>query len=871
MNPKLHNPNNSFWTEILPLVERPSRYLGTEWNAICKDSDKILLRVALVFPDLYELGLGNLGLQILYSILNQHSQIWAERVYAPAPDLEQILRQKNQPLFLWESKDPVKASHLVGFTLQSELTYTTVLNILDLAQIPIFAKDRTEADPLICAGGPCCLNPEPMAPFIDFFVIGEGEEIIQEIAEILLSHLQASRQKKLELLSELDGIYVPGRIPLVSNQQGILVPDPSQKRIRRAISKKLTPNNYIQEYIVPFTPLVHDGLSIEVMRGCTRGCRFCLAGCAFRPIRERTPDDVSTILASLLPNTGLETVSLVSLSTCDHSQIQQLLQKTRLITQPAMTGISLPSLRLDSFSVILADTISSIRRSGLTFAPEAGSERLRKLINKSVTDDDLMEIIQIAFQKGWTHVKLYFMIGLPTETDEDIASIIQLALQSRDKAKKIRPSARIHLGISTFVPKPWTPFQWERQISLSETIEKQKKILHALRKHKAIKINFHTPESSLIEGLISRADRQISNVIFSTWQQGARLETSADLISFQHWLHALQKHHLSEDFFLRPRSHDEIFPWDFIDAGISKQWVWNEWQSAQNYNITEDCRETSCHLCGIHRRKDLTCLHWRKEKHEPIIEIHSSGDNPSLVPLPPSQRLLLKIGKTGPARFLSHLEFQTAWIRSLRRTQLPLAYTHGYHAHARLSMALPAPVGETLLEEYLEIWLQSEVDDLNKVQKQLTASLPHGFLLHSIEPLPLNYPSLMGRVAGLHYALIIEPENPFPTTELQNLSDFIQFQLKTIVEEKDKTSSLPLPPFTIDHEIDKNLLFLQWLSPVIQGQFLKPKTIMEYLRNNLSYKQFHPFRIHTFLDSLPATLTPFTYQNLIPFLPSKSI
>ncbi len=853
----MHIKNNTekhtlFWSDILPHVERPSRYLGTEWNAVHKSIDTIQLRVALVFPDLYELGLGNLGLQILYSLLNSHPHIWAERVYAPGTDLEQILREKNAPLFLWESKDPVKQCDLVGFTLQSELTYTTVLNILNLAHISLYSKERTEDDPLICAGGPCCFNPEPMAPFIDFFVIGEGEDIILEIAEVLLTNKNENRGKKLELLSEIKGIYVPETIPLIPNQQEILVPDPSAKKVCRTVTKRLTTNNYVKRYIVPFAPLVHDGLSVEVMRGCTRGCRFCLAGCAFRPVRERSPEDVSNLLSSLLPDTGLETVSLVSLSTCDHSQIRELLHQTRQLTQPSMTGISLPSLRLDSFSVLLADSVSSVRRSGLTFAPEAGSERLRKMINKSVTDEDLMEITRIAFQKGWTHIKLYFMIGLPTETEEDLDALMDLTIRCLNTARKIRYSAHIHLGISTFVPKPWTPFQWAQQISLEETIAKQKKILHGLKKYKSIKINFHAPESSFIEGLLSRADRRISQVIMSAWEHGAKLETSSDVISFEHWLHALEKHDLKGEEFLCKRNENETFPWDFIDMGVKKEWLLKEWQTAHQYETTSDCREQGCHACGIQKREDLNCIHWKREKQEPIIEINIPSSTAPLSNLP-VQRLLLKVGKIGPARFLSHLEFQTAWIRALRRAKLPLVYTQGYHAHAKISIALPAPVGEILLEEYIEVCLHGE-QDTHEIYKQIQTVLPTGFLLHAVETIPKSSLSLMERVKGLHYVVIIQMGNPLERPSIDELSNFIQSQLKEMMSDVKDISSHLINLLSIDNK--EYSMLLQWYTPVNKGTFFKSKTVKEYLQqNNYIFRNIQSIRAKTFLDTFPNNFT----------------
>ncbi len=844
--------NSDVWSEILSQVERPSRYLGTEWNAVHKDLKEIKLRIALVFPDLYELGLGNLGLHILYSILNKHPFIWAERVYAPAPDMEAILRQKNQPLFLWESKDPVRVCNLVGFTLQTELTYTTILNILDLSHIPIYSKDRTDEDPLICAGGPCCYNPEPLSPFIDFFVIGEGEEAILNIAETLLAKSHLPRQKKLELLSEIEGVYVPGTIALVPNQRGIPVPDINHKKIRRVITKQLTTENFISEYIVPYTQLVHDGLSIEVMRGCARGCRFCLAGCVYRPVRERSPQDVKGLLSKLLSNTGLESVSLVSLATCDHSRVQELLRETREITQSSMTGISLPSLRLDSFSVMLADSISSIRRSGLTFAPEAGSERLRKVINKSVTDEELIEIVRIAFQKGWTHIKLYFMIGLPTETEEDLDSIINLSIHCLEIAKKIRSSAHIHLGISTFVPKPWTPFQWDRQISLEQTVEKQKKILRGLRRYKAIKINFHTPESSFIEGIISRGDRRISKVIFSAWSLGAKLETSSDKICISHWMQALEENSLSWEEFLQSRDTSEMLPWDFIDPGIKKEWLLKEREKAFEYSFTPDCRETHCHQCGIQLREGIHCIRWKNEKEKDVVTPSATLPAQHSVSVP-QQRLLLKIGKVGPVRFLSHLEFQTAWIRAFRRAQLPVVYSQGYHAHARISIALPSPVGETLLEEYMETWFHKEMDT-KEIVERLSTSIPEGFLLHNVESIPLSSPSLMERVAGLQYAVIIENDEALQEEVIKRLTSFFQTHIEKFFSNTQRTPQPLSNYFVIKEENDKKIL-LQWLTPVVRGTFFKPKFIKEYLhQEGYPLHTSHSIRLHTFLDTLPSNI-----------------
>jgi hypothetical protein len=377
-----------------------------------------------------------------------------------------------------------------------------------------------------------------------------------------------------------------------------------------------------------------------------------------------------------------------------------------------------------------------------------------------------MEIIRIAFRKGWTHVKLYFMIGLPTETEEDIDALIDLSIQCLNTAKKVRFNAHIHLGISTFVPKAWTPFQWARQISLEETREKQKRILNGLKRYKAIKISFHEPESSFIEGILSRADRRISEVIKSAWEQGANLETSADKVSLERWTRALKEHDLAAEAFLRERNEDEPLPWDFINPGVDKEWLHKEWEKAHQYNITPDCRETNCNLCGIQRRKDLQCLHWQKGKEEIATE-----DKNLDLPLPASesnssvQRLLLKVGKLGAARFLSHLEFQTAWIRVFRRTQLPVAYSQGFHAHTHISIALPAPVGETLLEEYIETRLTSELNT-EEVFQRLSSSLPDGFSIYSVDNIPKSSPSIMERVSGVQNAMALPIDNQYNKTHI---------------------------------------------------------------------------------------------------------
>ncbi|MCB9663410.1 MAG: TIGR03960 family B12-binding radical SAM protein [Alphaproteobacteria bacterium] len=735
--------------EILLRVEKPSRYLGNEVNATRKDAASVDVRIALAFPDLYDLGLGNLGLHILYTCVNALPWAACERAYAPGLDLEAILRERGLPLFSLESKDPLSAFDAVGFTLQSELTYTNILNMLDLGGIPVRWTERGDDDPIVLAGGPAVFNTEPLAPFVDVFVLGDGEDAIVEIAEVLRAQRGASRQARLEALAALEGCYVPALYPMETLPDGRVLPALDAPPIRKRITRDLDGATFPVDYIVPFTQQVHDRVSLEVLRGCTQGCRFCQAGMVTRPVRERTLERVDELLQRTLEATGYEEVSLVSLSTCDHSRVRQLVENTVEAVKDKHVSVSLPSLRLDSFSVDLADMVAETRRTGLTVAPEAASPRLRAVINKWIPDEDLLHMADRAFELKWSHVKLYFMIGLPTERDDDIEAIADLAERTLAVGKRRNGRARVNLGVSTFVPKPFTPFQWAEQIGYDETHRRQDVLESALRS-RDVKFGRHHPEETFLEGLISRGDRRAGDLIEAAWRRGARFDAWSEHLRFDAWKQAIDDVDYDVAGALRARDPEERLPWDHLDVLIPKAWFQADWQRALELQHAEDCRHKRCHRCGVIDVERELCASMLRDNVEGRKLEAAWSRTPSSEPAPTGevvQRLWLRYARTGPARFLSHLEAMTSWIRSLRRAGAPLAYSQGFHPHPKVAFSTALPVGEETVGDYLDIELDQRVD-AEGLRRALADALPDGFEVLEVIEVGRSAPSLMGLNAG---------------------------------------------------------------------------------------------------------------------------
>ncbi len=714
-------------------ISRPSRYLGNEVNTIKKNHALTDVSIALVFPDVYDVGMSHLGLKILYDILNSQDWLVAERAFSPWPDLEKKLRVQKIPATSLESNRALSSFDIVGFSLQHELSYTNVLNILDLAGIPFHASQRTHVSPLIIAGGPACFNPEPVAEVFDLMVIGDGEEATLEVCEAVRVAKKEKIKSKNELLSRLyriKGVYVPSYFSIHYNPEGPvetiepLISD--YPNVEKAILQDIDKYPYPVNQIVPFTGLVHDRAVLEIFRGCTRGCRFCQAGMIYRPVRERSPESILDKADKLLELTGYDELSLMSLSSGDYSLIVPLLEALMDRQAREKVAISFPSLRIDSLDPSFMKQIRRVRKTGFTLAPEAGNDRLRRIINKGLTTKDILETASAVYGAGWNLIKLYFMIGLPFETGGDIQDIIDLARKVAKLAGKKGKRAKLNVSISTFVPKSHTPFMWLPQIPLEESRRRIRLIQEGL-KGSRIRVKWNQPELSWLEGIFSRGDRRLTEALIEAWKLGARFDAWGEHFNRGIWEEAFSRTGIDPCFYLyREKPFDEVLPWDHIRSRVAKGFFKKEWKRAQREEWTPDCRET-CIECGVCDHKTIDPIVFRDWTIPCSLE-KSTHEDIAL----PSKKYRLTFTKLNHAKYLGHLELVRVFFRAFRRAGLNLVYSRGFHPMPKVVFGCALPVGTESMQE-TAVFELTEYMDTSFLRKCINRQLPPGITVTSVK------------------------------------------------------------------------------------------------------------------------------------------
>ncbi len=735
---------------ILSSIARPGRYIGHEYNAAGKAWQSAKIRFALIFPDLYEIGMSHQGLQILYHLLNGREEFLADRCYCPDIDLEKILRQQKTVLSSLESARPLTDFDVLGITLPYELCYTNILTVLDLAAIPLYSRDRDGSFPLLLGGGACSLNPEPVADFFDAILLGDGEEAIIDIAELLAAHQKDKPAKKdlLNLLAEIDGVYIPAHFEPEYGSNGKLFAmhriSGRKDHISRRILRDLNQIDHLKQPLVPNAKIVHDRMGIEVARGCTRGCRFCQAGITYRPVRERSPEKILELAESGLAASGFEELALLSLSTGDYSCLEQTLPQLMDSFAERFISVAMPSMRVGTLTPKIMEQVKRVRKTGFTLAPEAGSERLRRVINKGITEDDLIATCEEAFALGWRVIKFYFMIGLPTETEQDIEAIIKLvrkamAVQGGNKAGKGRKQITVSIG--TFVPKPHTPFQWERQLSVEESTQRIRRLQNGLP-GKGTNFRYHSPKISYLEGVFSRGDRRLAKLMEHAWQAGARLDGWDEHFDLTRWQEAAVLCDLHLDDFLQERALDETLPWQHLQTGVDLEFLKGQLSKAKEEIYTPDCRYHACQKCGLcdfetlmpivynrgNKTMDMTPLSSATSESAGKVTSKAAGSAE-----PGHFKYLVHYTRTGKICFLGHLEILQIIFRTLRRASIVTNFSQGFNPSPKISFGPALPVGTESLAEFFIMDLPTPLGDLGAIIEKINDKLIPGLQITGIE------------------------------------------------------------------------------------------------------------------------------------------
>jgi len=783
--------------KLLPLVEQPSRYLGSEINSIKKDHGRVKLRFALAFPDLYEIGTSHFGMQILYHILNTETDIAAERVFAPGVDMEALLRNSGQSLFSLEFRTPLNHFDIIGFSLLYELNYTNVLTILDLADIPFLAAERDHSHPLIIAGGPCTSNPEPMADFFDAMVVGDGENVILQMTGEWLqwkNHNAGQKEALLQRWAKIEGVYIPAFFEPQIDEHGLqyLVPRISNySAVKRAIVDDLDRMPFPENPVVPFGKPIHDRLRLEVSRGCTRGCRFCQAGMIYRPVRERSPDHLLALAADSIAATGYEDISLLSLSTGDYGCLAPLIERLMARFGSDNVAVSLPSLRAGTLTPQLMELIKQVRKTGFTIAPEAGSQRLRDVINKNISEREIVDTVQDAFHLGWQVIKLYFMIGLPTETDDDLKALVALVTNLRKIKGADRRRGKINVSVATFIPKSHTPFQWAPQISLAESKSKINWI-HNKLKIPGIQFKWQDPQVSQLEGLWARGDRRLSRLLVAAYKKGCKFDGWSDHFRYDFWQEAIEETDLDLEFFTaRKRDVDEPLPWDFIDNRVSGSFLKQEWANAIAQTSIEDCRRGDCHQCGTCDFENI-----EPRTYEAFDEEVFEACEWPRAPVDDFQGLCVFYTKLGQAKYFGHLEMVNIFLRALKRAKIPLKFSQGFHPKPKISFDDPLPIGMESEQERFFMSVSGSVNPTS-ITSLLNLHLPEGLRITGSQFTP---PGFKRQVPGANAYRVTLPGGNFDQEDVTAFNGSAEVSI-SLPKRKGKLKKIDLKDMVVALEL----------------------------------------------------------------------